>query len=696
MNELRLAGCSPEPLANYLKALGILRLVTEQKDNDAKGWWEGGAFVLGTVLDEEGLLRFFEDEVCPTPIIGPWSGGSGFFPKDGQAGIGPISTSTSPRFKAYRESVTAARRVLQRSGLVQKPETGQKPALLEALRAELPDSAIQWMDSALALTDDGPKFPPLLGSGGNDGRLDFTNNQMQRWVELLLTTPRPPTSWLRHALFADAAADLSRACAIGQFDPAAAGGSNMAAAFDRDSLVNPWSFVLMLEGALLFASSVTRRLEDTRKGALVYPFTVRASGVGYSSASLSDETTSRAEIWLPEWSRKASLAELKTLFAEGRARVRSAGSTRAADTGLDFARALQDLGVQRGLSAFTRYGFHKRNGLAYLAVPLARWEVRGEVAVDVLAPLDPWMQRFRRGAKDKTAPASVRAALSGLEAAALDLCAARTPSSAQAVLFALGSAERALAKSRKFTEKAFLRPVDGVSPEWLDHADDGSVEWRLAAALASSGLRDHLVPVRAGRWADHDDGRTVWGERALVPNLLAVLRRQAIDRERSTPTREPTVFAHLSDISAFIAGDVDDGRLDELLRGASLIDFRTGAPLTPRLDDATMPPYAFAVCALTWQRGVVLSPHRHDDVALPAAPTVLARLVAGDARAAVDAAHRRLHGSGLKLRVGYGTQVSVSTVTTRRLAAAQLFPMSHPTRRTLAAEVIINPKVESP
>ncbi len=36
---VELTGCIPIPLSHYLKALGILRLVSEQVDTDAKGWW---------------------------------------------------------------------------------------------------------------------------------------------------------------------------------------------------------------------------------------------------------------------------------------------------------------------------------------------------------------------------------------------------------------------------------------------------------------------------------------------------------------------------------------------------------------------------------------------------------------------------------------------------------------------------------
>jgi CRISPR-associated protein Csx17 len=39
IHDLELRGCTPEPLMSYLKALGILRLVSEQKDNNTRGWW---------------------------------------------------------------------------------------------------------------------------------------------------------------------------------------------------------------------------------------------------------------------------------------------------------------------------------------------------------------------------------------------------------------------------------------------------------------------------------------------------------------------------------------------------------------------------------------------------------------------------------------------------------------------------------
>ena len=84
-----LTGCSPTPLANYLKALGILRLVAEQSDASARGWWQDEHFCLLTRLSREELHAFFLDEYQPTPIISPWNKGSGFY-KLNDPGLEPL------------------------------------------------------------------------------------------------------------------------------------------------------------------------------------------------------------------------------------------------------------------------------------------------------------------------------------------------------------------------------------------------------------------------------------------------------------------------------------------------------------------------------------------------------------------------------------------------------------------------------
>ena len=60
MPEHILHGCRSTPLASYLKALGILRLISEQCDSTARGSWQDGVFCLSCRMDKEALRARFE------------------------------------------------------------------------------------------------------------------------------------------------------------------------------------------------------------------------------------------------------------------------------------------------------------------------------------------------------------------------------------------------------------------------------------------------------------------------------------------------------------------------------------------------------------------------------------------------------------------------------------------------------------
>ena len=122
--DVELAGCRPQPLASYLKALGVLRLVAEQADASVLGYWSRGIFHLRTVLDQPALVEFFTARYAPTPLVAPWNGGSGFGAKDvtssptAVAAVEAISVSSTERLHAYRRTVTAARFITSRHGWV--------------------------------------------------------------------------------------------------------------------------------------------------------------------------------------------------------------------------------------------------------------------------------------------------------------------------------------------------------------------------------------------------------------------------------------------------------------------------------------------------------------------------------------------------------------------------------------------------
>ena len=510
---LVLRGCATTPLASYLKALGVLRLVSspanhvsgEAADPQARGWWEDECFHLRTTLGRDALLRFFLQDYAPSPIIAPWNGGSGFYPKDNKDGFDPLATEqVAARFGRISSAIRNSACTVKRLGLTERPEGTAKVELVAALRAELPDAALLWLDAVLALSGGALAYPELLGTGGNDGRLDFTNNFARRLVSrakpagLFEASSGEPSNEADRLLEASLlAAPVLGICSakIGQFAPGAAGGPNATNGYSANSAVNSWDFVLMLEGATAFAGAATRRHQHTPGGTTTgtttrsgasFPFTVRAVGAGWGGVEASDENDARAEFWAPIWTRPARSLEIDSLLGEGRAVL----NERTAKDGLDFARAAASLGVSRGFRAFERFGFLMRTGRAYLATPIGRRSAAPSPGAQLVADLDAggWIDRVRRVGRNEEEPGTARRAIRRLEDALFGLLAARGESrEVERVIVALGHVAGWLALSPS-GRKAITTPPPVLSSAWLLHADDGSPEFRVAAALAALGL----------------------------------------------------------------------------------------------------------------------------------------------------------------------------------------------------------------
>ncbi len=693
-----LAGCTPVPLASYLKALGVLRLVAEQVDPDARGYWANEQFVFESQLDEDGLNRFFLEQYEPTPIIAPWNGGSGFYPKDNKSGIEPIEQKDAARLRALRDAIGVARTNLDRLGLQEKPEGEAKRQLLNSLRAELDDRALAWLDASVLLTEENPKYPPLLGTGGNDGRLDFTNNFMQRLVALFQADTGQPSEecepLLQESLFGIAVAGVGSA-AVGQFAPADAGGVNQTSGFEAKSLVNPWDFVFMLEGAVLFAASATRRLASDESGALSYPFTVRVTAGGSGVAALADEDNARAEIWMPLWSSPTSLRELEALLAEGRVTL----GRRPVRDGLDFARAVAGLGVDRGVSAFQRYAFLMRSGKAYFATPLNRVDVTRNPAADLIDELEQgaWLSRFRRFAR-KEGSHRLLSLLRNLETAIFRLALDHRDAAASTrrLLIQLGEIDRHLARSPKARESC--PPIPSLSSRWITQAEPGGgTEFALAAALAGIHgrqggdwvypMRLHLAPERWDRYPRWDEQAThqvTWGAGDAESNLIATLQRRLLEGERMELDDKPLVpsrTASLAQVAAWLAAEVDATELAELLPGLMLTRIpsgRVGDDLPPLPLPAAyrlLKPF-FATDEQLRRAGLLPA-----DQQLPIPADVVRRLAAGQVHPVMARAMRALRIAGL---VSETLAPAPGIHDGRRLLAALMVPISdHDLQRLL-------------
>jgi len=707
MNEIILAGCTPTPLANYLKALGVLRLLGS-KHSTTRGCWRGDRFVLQTSLEMCGVLEYFLEDYEPTPVMAPWNGGSGFYAKDNKDALRSLCESTSPRLAAYRQCLVLAEEALAPFSRDESPKGEDKARLLLSLRSSLPESALGWFDASVLLSASAPQYPPLLGTGGNDGRLDFTNNFMQRLGDVSsLTGGLPPPmsrEWLGMALFSATSSALVKR-AVGQFSPGQAGGPNAATGFEADAAINPWDFVLMIEGALMFAAAAVRRNADDPFGVLSYPFTVRAVGAGAGSLGEGDAASSRGELWLPIWRQPASHTEVRALLSEGRVAL---GKKPARDA-LDFARALHRLGGYRGVQGFQRFALVMRAGKAYLAAPLARVNVSEAPHADLLHDLDQsnWLERFRQFARGDNTPQRFLVLRRQLEDRIFDLSGREpTPAEMQSMLVLLGSIQHALAASSKAREA--VAPVPRLSERWVSAADDGTPEFRIARALAGlRGTGDAPLPLRAqihpvqrqfNQWMTPDAGETVRvcaGRKGrLIADMAAWLERRLWLMDRLEMSDKPLASpagAMLDDVAAFLESDAMDARIAALLPGLSLCEI---PPDTDRQAGEGTVPAAFGLMklALTTDRDLRSLGRLQAGEHLPVPAGMLAALMAGDRGGrAATLAWRRLRSSGLTpaLRAPLPTLAGIDPA---RAAAALLIPLRWAATAAVARALLDEPE----
>lgn len=754
-----LGGCAPAPLAHYLKALGILRLVSEQADREARGWWEGEKFKLATNLTPEELANFFVNSYQPTPLVSPWNRGSGFYSAD-DIGLTPARHAKAERFNLLKEGIAAAtapldditeadqavraikdetkitkddRARLRRDlgipddekakladpqKLALKKRTAElfshkkalgetdeyKKRLSEAerrfkrLKAELipllrhtwRGPHLEWLNAALVLDAEGKaRWPALLGTGGADGRLDFTNNFLQRLAEIFNLDsdqgyPGPQTDmWISSALWSTPMPGSQPGKAIGQYLPGSAGGANSTNGPDGDSLINPVDFILMMEGTLTFTAHATRRLGAHEASRAAAPFAVSAQGAGYASAADTDESA-RGEQWMPLWSQPVTYPELKRLFAEGRAQV----GAKLAREPFDLARAVARLGTARGITSFQRFGYIERNGQSNLAVPIGRFHVPAQVSprVACLDDLDVWLPRLRRESHDKHAPARLKQAERRLADALFAV--AQHPDEAgrwQTVLLSLGEVEAIHIHGGNLR----AGPIPKLRPEWLEAAGLETVEMRLAlscAMQASSLSREGIAvnPVRR-HWLPRKNEETaaVMHGRNGIDDAIALVERRLIEASQRGERRLPLVAArkasvHPADLADWIAGQVDPDRTLALARALMALDGKAWAT-SPRFfadgtgdgTGGTYPDDAWLVVRLA-----LLPWPLADGRAIRVDPAIFRRLASGDAASAIDIALRRLRAAGVQTSV---RAASVPADTARLWAAALAFPINRNT-----------------
>lgn len=667
INKILLRGCTSRPIVNYLKSLGILRLVAVQADSMVKGFWDDTIFGLETQLSEIELENFFCRSYTPTPLVAPWNGSSGFYPGDNTSGLDAIIKTSDHRFQPYKEVIQTIRswpeipknpktvkeveetleRAIetivsekQRKELREiinnlreiakeilsdeKPQfitfdeiekkakdkrnpskqlwsrffkaaskartksnsisrSGSKEQILAICRSRLPDYIIDWLDAVYALNSQGEAFyNPVLGTGANEGHLEFSNNFMQRVTGLLLDKPvELQKLLLSNSLFGQAVSGLEKA-KIGQFNPGKAGGFNQGTGVEtKDFAINPWDYVLAFEGALLMASSITRRSPANNMTYLSAPFSVRFSPVGFTSSDYGEN--GRGEVWLPLWGKPSGYPEVKQLFGEGR----SVLGKRAARTGIEFSRAVSTLGVDRGIRAFERYAFLERRGQSYVALPAGRFKVSYHSKVNLLKELDPILKKLDDFlGRFQNIPASYLSTRRQIDEAIFACTRDTSTHQYKSLIRAIGRMECIIAQRDRNKEPSLARPLWGLSPNWVIACDDGSVELRIASSLASitstekvGSIRTYMSGVSAGspaRWGESNNDNC-WVGGSCSERLANLILRRIMDAERYGVSRFPlnaSLPISANDVMPFLNEETDDNSLEELLWGFTLINWR--------------------------------------------------------------------------------------------------------------------------
>jgi CRISPR-associated protein Csx17 len=666
-------GLRTEPLGSYLAGLGLIRLIGEQADPAATAYWSPGGLIIDTVVAD--LAGWLVSDYVPTPVLSPWNGGSGFGAKDKEPKrrLEALLARTTPRLSAFQEAINAAARVMataRAAGWIKPDSSGNekiadKARVVQEFRNRCPDVLLPWIDAAVVLTGEQAYFPPLLGTGGNDGRLDFSTNFHEQVLAVLDESPTGMERSLRWSrdLLAGSATERLDEGSVGQFDPAAAGGQGSSPFGRADSLVNPWEYVLLTEGALLFASGPARRYQHAA-GRAAIPFTVAFSPDGSESGA--DSEVSRGEVWAPVWARPCTIAEIRQLFGEARA----AWNGRPAQRAVDFYAATRTLGVARGVSEFVRYGLDQRNGRAYVAVPMATVTVRAKPEVRLAARIEDWVSWVPRA----DASSAVGAAVRRFEAAHLVYARDGGAWALAVMLGALTDLEQAVGRSGRARERVPVRrspPAGDFLAEWTKAGE--SPVLRIAAGLASCAtrpgrgndrpartMRQILLPVDPH--AGGRDWTKDWRGAPLVPGFgLRPLRHVLADvlvwrshttadeddseRFRGAPTFRRGIPVPAADLHAFARGLVDEAELDMWLRACLALDWR-GVPPGWAGQPGPVTPVPTLGLVHSLARGLTPANGNADSPRLAMKPDWASRLAAGQVAAVHAEAAARLRQAG--------------------------------------------------
>jgi CRISPR-associated protein Csx17 len=319
--------------------------------------------------------------------------------------------------------------------------------------------------------------------------------------------------------------------------------------------------------------------------------------------------------------------------------------------------------------------------------------------------------RFLREFPGSEPPARLGPARHAIDEAVYAVLQSGGTAKMKALASCLGRFERMVSARDPARKPALQRPLGGLGIDWIPACDDGSVEVRLAASLASirgngsvGPLRANLAPVdprMPWKWAPNGRGQQNWEGNSLSQRLLAALEQRTMDYQRGESAAPPfhgAIRLSPGDIAAYIDGDVDECLLEDLLFGFTLLDWTWPDPVSQfqRINARWARPVNDRPVPWSWAQLKMLflpaGPAGPDGnpIRMPPEPSIPPLLRAGRIEEACRVAQRRLYAAGLSpLRAAFPGSKDGT-----RLGASLLIPVQTTPELTRRALRMVDKKQE--
>lgn len=546
-----LNGLRADSLGSYLASLGLFSVTTQEWPRIRAVWRNGSFCLVGGPADLEQVVE----------CVG---------------GIGERS-SWSIYEKLWEKT---------------KKEDVAKQVSVQTARwrgLEAKESSLRMFGAHLAL-DGRIRMNPLLGTGGNAGKRDFSRG----WKAAVQVIKIPPRGQSRDTLNNDLRSLLSgKACAyLGSFQAGSWFGAankiynhgNLSAPSNsprgtkqpyREGEITPWAMALACEGLSYFAGSTSRQLGSHRQPKGAFPFITEAMAPQGSDEAGSVE----AEVWAPIWEQPMTEPELRSLFLRGRTELGGKGAISPSA----FAVGITSRGVDAGILEFRRFLLlHTTSAQTFesrlattVPVPKTNLDSATTQAVHTIFAFHETLPVDRKVGK--------RWKFSGLrgplEQALVDFAAtvpvAGHVEQAWALVDGMFATLIKVDRNRKFrTYNVRFQLLPGEWAAKLFHQDPPCQEARLALAVSSLYGTTRCPPAiayRVGvekkdgrlRWEfpESPPARRVWNDAELTDNLGSMAERRTMDALKKPAPHPPfgaSIKVGLEDVHSWLSADLDE------------------------------------------------------------------------------------------------------------------------------------------